>query len=117
MNSEEVLRLCRFYAIIHLKFGDVMKQSKLSFKTRRVILNIITVIFALAMILFYRFFTTTRLGVSIIISFLVIFCILLYFWWRCPHCDTFFGNCRGFQNIVHIVVMSWNNPWFLPVLF
>ena len=96
MNSEEVLRLCRFYAIIHLKVGDVMKQSKLSFKTRRVILNIITVIFALAMILFYRFFTTTGLGVSILISFLVIFCILLYFWWRCPHCDTFF----------------WKLPWF-----
>ena len=26
MNSEEVLRLCRFYAIIHKKVGDLMKR-------------------------------------------------------------------------------------------
>ncbi len=28
MNSEEVLRLCRFYAIIHIKVGDEMKKAK-----------------------------------------------------------------------------------------
>ena len=30
MNSEEVLRLCRFYAIIHIKVGDEMKKAKSS---------------------------------------------------------------------------------------
>ena len=73
-----------------------MKQSKLPFRTSRMILNIITAIFALVMILFYKFFTTTGLGVSILIIFLILFCFLLFFWWRCPHCDTFL----------------WKLPWF-----
>ena len=29
----------------------------------------------------------------------------------------FFGNFRGFQNIVRIVVMNWNNPRFSPSSF
>ena len=81
------------------------------------ILNTITTIFTVALIIFYKFFTTTGLGVSILIIFLILFCILLYFWWRCPHCDTFFGNFRGFQNIVRIAVTNWNNLGFYPVLF
>ena len=66
-----------------------MKQSKLSFKTRRIILSIITAIFVVAAILFYEFFTTTELGLSILVIFLALFCALLYFWLRCPHCNKF----------------------------
>lgn len=73
-----------------------MKQSKLSFKTRRMVLNIITAIFAVAMILFYEFFTKTGIGVLLLIIFLVLFFILQYFWLRCTHCDTYF----------------WKLPWF-----
>jgi len=73
-----------------------MKQSKLAFKTRRMILNIITAVFAVAMLLFYKFFTATALGISILIIFLILFCVLLHFWWRCPHCDTFFMRLPPF---------------------
>ena len=71
-----------------------MKESKLPFKTRRRILNVITAIFTAAMIFFYKFLTKTELGVTILVVFLIAYSVLAYFWWRC--CSAAFSSslCR-----------------------
>ena len=83
-----------------------MKQPKLPFKTRRMILNKIIVIFAVAMIFFYNFFTTTGLGVSFLIIFLAFFCVLLNFGGVVHIVKRFFGSFRGFRNIASVAVMN-----------
>ena len=62
MNSEEVLRLCRYYAIIHLEVGDSVKKSKLFF-------IIFLSVFALFLVCFFVASALIQNGVIPIVEF------------------------------------------------
>lgn len=68
----------------------------MSFKVKRRILNIIAVIFGLALLLFYKFLTQTEIGVTVLVIFTIVYFILTLKWWRCPHCNTYFWKLPPF---------------------
>lgn len=71
-------------------------MKKLSFKAKRAILGITAVLFALILIIFYKFLTTSLVGISILVLFLIAYSILTFKWWRCPHCDTYLWKLPPF---------------------
>ena len=59
MNSEEVLRICRFYAIIHLKVGVNMRKLLDKMFANKKLSLIIPMTIALLMYLLFVFFGTS----------------------------------------------------------
>lgn len=67
------------------------------FTTKRTILNVLAVIFALAFIFLHKFLTKTFFGITVLVMFLIIYFILTLKWWRCPHCNTYLWRLPPFS--------------------
>lgn len=68
----------------------------MSFTIKRRILNIIAVVFVVAVLIFYDFFTKTVGGVVFLVLFCLAYFILTLKWWRCPHCDSYLWRLAPF---------------------
>lgn len=69
----------------------------MNFTTKRRILNIIAVIFAVVMVLFNKFVSETLLGVTLLMLFVIAYLILSLIWWRCPHCNSYLHKLTPFS--------------------
>ena len=61
----------------------------MSFTTKRKILIAVGIVLILAILIFYRFFTQTAIGLTLSIFLLVAYFILTLILWRCPHCNSY----------------------------
>lgn len=59
------------------------------FRTKQGILIALAVGLVLALLLFYRFFTETLVGIILLLAWFAGYWILNLIWWRCPHCGTY----------------------------
>lgn len=66
------------------------------FAIKRRILNIIAIIFILAILIFNKFFTGTAIGITLLILFLLSYFILTLILWRCPHCNSYLWKLAPF---------------------
>lgn len=64
----------------------------MTFKTKKLILSIATVLSVLAVIIFRRFFFETHTGMTALIALMLALAALSLLWWRCPHCKKGLGR-------------------------
>ena len=68
----------------------------MNFRTKRNILRIIALIFIIAMFVFFKFFTETTGGITLLILFFIAFYILTLILHRCPHCNSYLWKLAPF---------------------
>lgn len=61
----------------------------MNFTVKKRILIVIGIVFALALMIFYRFFTQTTIGLTISFFSLIAYFILTLILRRCPHCNSY----------------------------
>lgn len=67
------------------------------FTSKRRILNVIAVVFAFVMLVFYDFFMKTAIGIAALALFLLAYFVLTLIWWRCPHCNSYLWKLAPFS--------------------
>lgn len=68
----------------------------MSFRTKQRILIAVAIGLVLALLLFYRFFTETLIGVLLLVAWFGGYWILNLLWWRCPHCNAYLWKLSTF---------------------
>lgn len=68
----------------------------MNFTIKRKILNIIGIVFVLALLIFHKYFYETSIGITVSIIFLLAYLILSLIWWRCPHYNSYLWKLSPF---------------------
>lgn len=68
----------------------------MNFTIKRKILRIIALIFIISMFVFYKFFTETAAGITLLISLFIAFYLFTLLWWRCPNCKSYLWKTSPF---------------------
>lgn len=68
----------------------------MSFTLKRRILNGIAIVLILAILIFRDFFSKTVLGITVLLLWLTVLCVLNLLWWRCPHCNAYLWKLSPF---------------------
>ncbi len=68
----------------------------MSFKTKKLVLFLIALVFILALLFFRTFFLETSLGMVIFLLFIAAYVIINLAWWRCDKCNRYLGKLSIF---------------------
>ncbi len=68
----------------------------MTFKTRRLILILLGIVYILSVVFFSEFFLENSLGRCALIIFFVAYFILNLAWWRCDKCGKYLGKLSIF---------------------
>ncbi len=64
----------------------------MSFKLKKLILSLCTVLLIVAAIAFKGFFFQNHTGITVFIAAFLVLSVLCVLWWRCPHCKKGLGR-------------------------
>ena len=68
----------------------------MTFKTKRLILLLLAIVFILALVFFRDFFLEDSLGTCLFLIFIAAYVILNLAWWRCDKCNRYLGKLSIF---------------------